>query len=336
MLEGSEVIHAGAGEKVQPRAGRDYILPIRAGAVRTNVGVVTLLVAGAALIARAPVGAQATPATSSPELRTLLAASALYLNRYEQQFAAVVAEEQYTQEARETATTAPVSSRFRFAQSNQSSQRRSLRSDVMVLNLGASDWVQFRDVYEVDSKPVRDHEARLQALLEKPSARALDEAQRIADESARYNLGVARNINVPTMALAYLARRNQPRSQFELAGFETVHAIPTRVMKFHETATPSLITTPDGAVATSGRFWIDPTSGDVIRTELVCVVSHPWALTGTTTVDYVLTPTLGLLVPTQMDEEYRRYGEVDRGHATYSKFRAFSVDTTTIRRGGGD
>jgi hypothetical protein len=302
--------------------------------MRTIVGVVTLLVAGAALMTRTPLRAQAMPAAPSPELRTLLAAAALYLNRYEQQFAAVVAEEQYTQEAQESGIT-PVGVRTKFAQSSQRSQRRSLRSDVMVLNLGASDWIQFRDVYEVDSKPVRDHDARLQALLEKPSTSALDEAQRIADESAHYNLGVARNINVPTMALTYLARRNQPRSQFEVAGVETVHGIPTRVVKFHETATPSLITTPDGPVATSGRFWIDPTSGDVIRTELVCVVSHPWALTGTTTVDYVLTPTLGLLVPTQMNEEYRRSGEVDRGHATYSKFRAFSVDTTTMRRGGG-
>jgi hypothetical protein len=245
-----------------------------------------------------------------------------------------VAEEQYTQEAQGTAATS-VGMRSRFAQANQRSLRRSLRSDVMVLNLGAADWVRFRDVYEVDSKPVRDHEARLQTLLEKPSASALDEAQRIADESAHYNLGVARNINVPTMALTHLAGRNQPRSQFELGDLETLHGIPTRVMKFHETATPSLIKTPDGAVATSGRFWIVPTSGDVIRTELVCVASCPKAVTGTTTVDYVLTPTLGLLVPTQMDEEYRGAGEVDRGYAIYSKFRAFSVDTTAVRRGGG-
>jgi hypothetical protein len=121
-----------------------------------------------------------------------------------------------------------------------------------------------------------------------------------------------------------------------LAGSEAIDGARTLIVKFRETATPSLIKTADGGVATSGRFWIVPTSGDVIRTELTCVLTRPRVLTGTTTVEYALAPAIGLRVPTRMDEEYQRAGgEVDRGHASYSNFRAFTVDTKAVKRGGG-
>jgi hypothetical protein len=288
--------------------------------------VLPILVAGVAALAPRGLGAQAAPAGPT-SLTGLLAVAASYLDSYQQKFSAIVAEEDYTQTTR-----APSGRVLLSAQPS----RRDLKSDLMMLNLGNSDWTQFRDVYEVDSSAVRDHDARLQGLFEKPSAGTLSQAQRIADESASYNVGVTRNINVPTMALTYLSRDHQPRSAFQLAGSESIDGERTLIVKFRETATPSLIRTPDGTVATSGRFWIVPVAGDVVRTELTCVLTRPLLLTGTTTVEYALQPALGLRVPTQMDEEYQRaHGETDRGHATYSNFRAFVVDTKVVKRGGG-
>jgi hypothetical protein len=277
--------------------------------------------------ALAPMGLRAQATRAEPaSLTALLAAAASYLETYGQKFSAIVAEEQYTQTAKASSGRVLLSAE---------PGRRDLKSDLMMLNLGDSDWTQFRDVYEVDNMAVRDHEARLQGLFEKPSAGTMSEAQRIADESASYNVGVSRNINVPTMALTYLSRGQQARSTFQLAGSESIDGELALILKFRETATPSLIRTPEGTVATSGRFWILPVGGDIIRTELTCVVKSP-RLTGTTTVEYALQPALGLRVPTRMDEEYdRAFGEVDRGHATYSNFRAFTVDTKAVKRGGG-
>src|SRR5579863_881560 len=233
--------------------------------MRVPAIVLPILVTGAAALVPTGLHAQATrPAPTS--LAALLTAAASYLETYEQKFSAVVAEEQYTQTTRTPAGQVLVSAQ---------PSRRDLKSDLMMLNLGDADWTQFRDVYEVDSRAVRDHEARLQKLFEKPSAGTLSQAQRIADVSAGYNLGVTRNINVPTMALTYLWRAHQDRSVFQLAGSEAIGGERTEVVKFRETATPSLIRTLDGSVATSGRFWIVPGSGDVLRTELSCVVTGP-------------------------------------------------------------
>ena len=269
-------------------------------------------------------GAAQKPAT--PDLESLLARVGAYLKTYERQFSAVVAEESYTQWA-----TYPTDLGG-FSRNKQVD----LHSDVMVLNAGGSHWVQVRDVYEVDKKPVRDHQARLLALLRSPNDKAFSgQAQSIANESARYNLGVTRNINVPTMALTYLTAANQPRSRFDVAGAEVVGAVKATIVKFNETASPSLIRDPNGNVATFGRVWLDPATGAVLRTELSCVTPSRAALTATVTVTYGRAATVPMLVPTSMDEKYRLGEETDTGKAVYSNFRSFAVDTSALFRSGG-
>jgi hypothetical protein len=89
-------------------------------------------------------------------------------------------------------------------------------------------------------------------------------------------------------------------------------------------------------VPARGRFWIDPATGDVLRTELHCLVSRKDGnLEGTTSVTYKPEPTLKLLVPAAMDEQWTHGRNIDRGHATYSNFRVFTVNTSVVKRGGG-
>jgi hypothetical protein len=292
--------------------------------MRTVAGVF-ILIAATLVFAPPPLRAQGSRPPVTSGVDAVLAAAASYLEQYEQQFSALVAEEQYQQSTR------PIrNGPYVFAAASD----RDLRSDLMVLNLGGSEWVQFRDVFDVDRRPVRDHELRLQQLFEQPASDAIGQAQRIANESAHYNIGVARNINVPTMALSYLSRVNQRRSAFETAGSELVRGVMTTVLRFREVAVPSLISTPGASVATSGRFWVEE-GGTVRRTELTCVLPRPWSLVGKTTVDYARVPDVTIMVPVVMDEEYHRDAEVDRGHATYSHFRTFTVDTKAIKRDGG-
>lgn len=286
----------------------------------TRPSVVPMLLAVVVAVA---VSARAEPeqALAPVDQNLLLARVAAYLDTYEKAFGAAVADEDYSQSAMSEVGPA---------------RHRHLKSDLMLLDL-SGNWVEFRDVYEVDGARVRDHDARLQGLFTGPSTNPIARAQRIADESASYNLGVERNINVPTMALAFLARRAQPRSAFRLNGADNTSAGRAMILSFTETAKPTLIRAGGRNVSTQGRAWIAPDTGAVLKTELTCVVVQPKGLTGTMTVTYALEPALKLLAPVRMEEQYvSETGEIDRGDATYSDFHTFGVDTSTlVHRGGG-
>ena len=69
---------------------------------------------------------------------------------------------------------------------------------------------------------------------------------------------------------------------------------------------------------THGRFWIDPTSGSILISELVADGS---GVIATVTVSYQSDPLMGFLVPIEMRESYVGHGERITGHAEYSRFR---------------
>ena len=66
---------------------------------------------------------------------------------------------------------------------------RTLLSDYLLLQLPNEDWVAVRDVYEVDGTAVTDRAARLKALFAGPRQELSERVMRMAEESARYNLG---------------------------------------------------------------------------------------------------------------------------------------------------
>jgi hypothetical protein len=140
-----------------------------------------------------------------PPLDDLLHAAGEYLAQYERDISVVVSEEDYLQVARGT-TGSPSS--------------RHLRSDFLVLNV-LDDWISYRDVFEVDGRPVRDRKERLAALFMKPNTDALAQAAQIAAESSRFSLGqsvvVGPTINVP-MTAEFCVPDNQHRSTFRVAG----------------------------------------------------------------------------------------------------------------------
>jgi hypothetical protein len=90
-----------------------------------------------------------------------------------------------------------------------SREGRELKSDLLLVKLGDENfWMQFRDVFEVDRKPVRDRDQRLAKLFIEAKADARTQADSIQQESARYNLGpLMRTINVPIMALLFSSAR---------------------------------------------------------------------------------------------------------------------------------
>src|SRR5262249_50835651 len=103
-----------------------------------------------------------------------------YVQEFMQRFSSVVAEERYLQE-----TTNP----FR---------RRQLKSDfLLVTPPGSNDWFQFRDVFEVDGRQVKDREDRLAKLFFEESPDAAGRATQLRRESARYNLEDVGTLNMP-------------------------------------------------------------------------------------------------------------------------------------------
>jgi hypothetical protein len=146
---------------------------------------------------------------------------------------------------------------------------RTLVSEFALVRI-PDDWLGFRDVFEVDGTAVHDRQGRLQKLLLDRSQAGLDGGRRIADESARYNMGaIQRNFNVPTTALFFLHPRNQARFEYKRDGEDALDGQPVWKVRYREKKRPSIIRTSAGRdMPVSGTFWVDPATGRVLKTHM--------------------------------------------------------------------
>ncbi len=229
------------------------------------------------------------------------------------------------------ATMTSVVAHERFEQNISDRRNRSrsvdLRSDVLTLRLpGSGEPVWFRDVYEVDGRPVRDREQRLLRLLESNAPGALDAMRTIAAESARFNLGrVPRTTNVPDLVFSYLVA---PPGHVALSSPRTATLAGQRliVLRFEEAGTPTVVRTASGGdTAGRGRIWVEPATGDVVRSE---VILGDVRSSATTIVDFVRHPRIAVRIPGRMEETYRTPSEYGVGTATYTDVRTFDVTTS--------
>jgi hypothetical protein len=240
-----------------------------------------------------------------------------YVTVYGRTFVGVVAEETYRQEIRGRAGTDA-----RGFAVEARSQRRDLKSDLLLVRAPAGDrWVQFRDVFEVDGKPVRDRAERLAKLFLQPSASDQRQVEDITAESARYNIGaVSRNVNLPVLALTVLEPQN--RAWFSFKGGRKSGGVFE--LEYQEERGGTLIrTTGDQAMPSRGRFTIDLATGRVLSSELV---AENRSLRAQIDVTYALEPAMGLFVPREMREKYAlKDGSTIEGKASYAKFRRYQV-----------
>ena len=103
----------------------------------------------------------ASPAAQTPSLDEVLKRSATYVAAFHKQLSGIVAEETYRQD---------IASNAAFGDFATSGSRRTLKSDLLLVKPADSDrYVELRDVFEVDGEPVRDRQARLEALLRDPT-----------------------------------------------------------------------------------------------------------------------------------------------------------------------
>ena len=207
---------------------------------------------------------------------------------------------------------------------------RALTSEIALVRNSAAvgGWLAFRDVMEVDKKPVSDRGDRLRALVDQREP-DLAAAKRISDENARFNVGpVRRTFNVPTATLFFFTPNNLRRFAFKRKSVEPIDGIAALVVEFHETAKPTLVMTSAGKdVPSSGTLWIDPVDGRVLKTRLVLTGYAGIGSSATVEVTYQHHPDFEMWVPSSMHEEYvTGFGQIT-AHAEYVDFRRFQTST---------
>lgn len=239
----------------------------------------------------------------------LLSRTAAYVRQFVDRFSSIVAEENLEQ-----TITVP-------------RRKRTMRADFLFVRLpGEQLWTAFRDVFDVDGKPVRDHDERVMKLLKSPSRDSTRRIREIQNESARHNLIDIGTISNPLLVAAFLQDFYQPRFRFNLAGIEKDLGPRIRTVQFQEIKGPTLIRgNANQDILCRGLAWIDEETGRLAKTELrIGNTAAPITVTTLFKFDEML----GMDVPIEMREWYPdRTGEL-RSVATYGRFRRFQVNTS--------
>ena len=266
--------------------------------------------------------AAALALAQTPDVDAVLDKAAEYVAAYKRDFVGVVADETYRQDVRG----APTGASYRGFPIDAPAQTRDLKSDVLLVRAPDGDrWVQFRDVFEVDGKPVRDRSDRLTKLFLQPSRSVEKQIQDIATESARYNIGsVNRTINLPVFALTVLEDHNRPWFIFTGSRKKDSPAGPLWEVAYREERGGTLIrTNGNESMPVRGHFSVEAATGRVLFSELHAENAE---LKAQIDVAYAMEPSLGMLAPREMREKYSlKDGSAIVGKATYGRFRRFQV-----------
>jgi len=277
------------------------------------------IAAGLAMVAvQSVISAQQPQPTPNPAtLASVLKQLAAYVDQYAERLPATIATEHYTQ----------------IAVVNRTSTATTLESDFGIVRLpGIPEWLGFRDVLVVDGKPVPNREERLDALFRNMTTATSVQARRVAEESARYNIGpIQRTINNPALVLELLDARNARRMRFSKVGEDTIADRKVWVIHFKEVVHPTIVqASRRWDVPADGKAWVDPAEGTLLRVEAALQTQMPRGnFTASLSLTFREEPKLGFWVPDRLTEEYRSSNLVPiaSGEANYSNYRQFTVDT---------
>ncbi len=246
-----------------------------------------------------------------------------YLIEYETQLSNLVADERFEQSI--------------LPRGRLSGERVLLQSEVAFLRLpGDAEWLGFRDVKKLNSRPVSDPGPPISELLAS-TADPYAKAVALARASARHNLGLPRTINTPTTPLHIIHPRYRGAHHFELAGEANVRGQRAAVISFREGARPTLLREPSGTnLVSSGRVWVDAKTGTLLRVEWNYQAERSSAgvlsrgRSPSVRVEFGRHDGLQIMVPLEMREVFfTRTGHGD-GRATYRNFRRFGTSARIV------
>jgi hypothetical protein len=253
----------------------------------------------------------------APSLEVVLDRFRDYLTTYSQAYAATVATEIYIQHTNYIKShTVRLESEF-----------------AMVRVPGSDEWLGFRDVLRVDRKDVPMRRARLADLFANPAGLSLGVASRLAEESARFNIGPSRRtVNNPAMVLEILDPRHHTRFRFVRDDDERVGGIRTWVIRIDEQTRPTIVRSSRGLdEPVTGRVWIDPEKGTLLRAALQISVDRGASEFLNMDVTFGLEPQLQMWVPLRLQELHAvRSRHLQTGAATYVDYRQFVVQSRIL------
>jgi hypothetical protein len=246
------------------------------------------------VVSRAPVRARGVPI--SPRLQESTAA---YVAQMVNGLANVVAEEAFT----------------------LSGPDRRVTSDLLLVRYPGRvrDLIPYRDVSQVNGKPLAGREQRLVDLFVKPSEALREQARQIMLSADAY---VPSAFN-PMFVLGFLQSDYQRRFEFTVNEAGSNWPREVKAVTFVEIGRPTLLRTGqfgDQDAPTRGTAWIEEATGRILQTELEIGRGRSAPKMTTT---FRLDERLQVTVPIEMRTEN------PDGVATYTNFRRFGVETET-------
>jgi hypothetical protein len=262
--------------------------------------------------------------------KDVVKAGAKYVEQYQRDLTAVVADEIYTQAVRE-----------QFPVDTSAPSRRTMKSEIFFMFASeAHGWMAIRDVATVDGEPVDDRPDVRRALRTTPASEV---AESLKSYNSRFNLGrVFRNFNEPTLSLRVLDDDHRDRFSFDQKQVERNGDAVLVTLAFSERRTPTLIRgVGRGNVFSTGELIVDAATGRVIRTRFAGRIG-PVQMELTTV--YAADDRLGMWVPVLFQERYQ-YSDGDRKkrdllstereevvcEARYSNFRRFETSARIVK-----
>lgn len=267
-------------------------------------------------------------ASAASNVRAVVDRANRWVEQFERDFITVVADEQYDQRASSGADT-PRSHRL-------------IRSELLFLRPEAGEgWAAVRNVlsYTDDGRPtieVPNSRDRLTRALVDLRADGRTAVRRLADESARFNIGeLARNLNMPTLALQFLDDAHRDRFKFRVDGSEQIAGDDVWRLAYEERRHPTLVQANYRDVELAGHIWTRTSDGAIVRTRLELDAKARGDHSGLRTiitVEYVRDEKLNRPVPARMEEDYTENGGDHHVSATavYSNYRVFETSARVI------
>jgi VWFA-related protein len=198
---------------------------------------------------------------------------------------------------------------------------RRVTSDLLLVRYPGTrrDLIPYRDVAQVDGKPIEGREQRLVDLFVNPTDVLREQARKIMLSADAY---VPSAFN-PMFVLGFLQSDYLGRFQFAVGDAGQDWPPEVKAVTFVEIGRPTLLRTGtfgDIDVPTRGAAWIEETTGRILQTELEVGRGRS---TPSMVTKFRLDERLQVTVPIEMRTRN------PEGVATYTNFRRFGVETDT-------
>ena len=228
-----------------------------------------LLVTAVLILARGPA------VLTQPAVGDLLDRASRYVVGYESSFSILALDEECVQWLER-----PVNPGTNLSRANpgggmvapRHDSRRIIKADYLLVQAGPGrGWVPFRDVLTLNGSEVHFAADRLMRLFRSGNPEAFELATQVHEQSRKQDIGnVIRTINIPMLGMMLLHPQVRERFTFKHDGDESLAGRYVERISYRETARPTLIKTTRGRdLALTGRTWIEPTTGVVVKTEMI-------------------------------------------------------------------